>query len=192
VNKEPTRAWGAPPGWPTPPVGWVPPSADWRPDSSWPTVPPGHQWWQLTQRGRRRRRNLILAASLPVVLLVAAVAVGSAIDHGCGFDPPPGDYGSIRVVNDTHQPVGLFDCDNETCAQGAGLEQLPVGLSASHSYELCGGGDMGVTTSAGQLIGCLQLPISDPAKTTRLLVSQAGRCSATTGEPLLPTIRSST
>jgi hypothetical protein len=124
--------------------------------------------------------------------LVAAVGVGSVIDHGCGFDPPPGDYGSIDVVNDSHQPVGLFDCDNETCAQGEGLQQLSVGASASHPYELCGGGHMGVTTSTGQLIGCLQLPVSDPAKTTRLLVSQASRCSATTGEPFLPTIRSST
>jgi hypothetical protein len=135
---------------------------------------------------------LILAASLPVVLLVAAVGIGSAFDHGCGFDPPPGDYGSIHVVNDTHQPVGLFNCDNETCAQGEDLQPLSVGASASHSYELCAGGDMGVTTSTGQLLSCLQLPISDPAKTTHLFVSQAGQCSATTGEPLHPTIRSST
>jgi hypothetical protein len=191
-SKEPLRAWMPPPGWPTPPVGWAPPSPGWQPDVSWPVVPHGHQWWQLTRRGRRRRRNLILAVSLPVVLLVSAVGFGQAVDHGCGFDPPPGDYGSIRVVNDTHQAIGLFDCDNQTCVQGGSLQQLSVGLSASHSYELCGGGDIGVTTSTGLLIGCLQLPISDPPQTTHLLVSQAGRCSSTNGEPVLPTIHSST
>ena len=33
-----------PPGWPTPPPGWVP-QADWRPDPSWPPTPDGWQFW---------------------------------------------------------------------------------------------------------------------------------------------------
>src|SRR5882762_144619 len=32
-----------PPGWPTPPIGWMPPTG-WAPDASWPTPPDG---WQL-------------------------------------------------------------------------------------------------------------------------------------------------
>lgn len=33
-----------PPGWPSPPAGWVPP-AGWSPDPSWPEPPPGWQLW---------------------------------------------------------------------------------------------------------------------------------------------------
>lgn len=33
-----------PPGWPTPPEGWVPPPG-WTPDPSWPPPPPGWQLW---------------------------------------------------------------------------------------------------------------------------------------------------
>ena len=133
----------------------------------------------------------ILAISLPFVLLVSAAVFGQAVDHGRAFDPPPGDYGSIRVVNYTDQAVGVFDCNNEACTQGSSLQQLLVGMSNSHMYELCGGGTIGVTSSAGLLIGCLQLPISDPPNTTHLLVSQAGPCSATTGGRVPPAIHSS-
>ncbi|SCL26143.1 hypothetical protein GA0070624_3246 [Micromonospora rhizosphaerae] len=33
-----------PPGWPSPPEGWIPP-AGWQPDPSWPLAPDGWQWW---------------------------------------------------------------------------------------------------------------------------------------------------
>ncbi len=33
-----------PPGWPTPPEGWVPPE-DWSPDPSWPAPPAGWAFW---------------------------------------------------------------------------------------------------------------------------------------------------
>ena len=33
-----------PPGWPTPPTGWVPPKG-WKPDPAWPAPPPGWQLW---------------------------------------------------------------------------------------------------------------------------------------------------
>jgi hypothetical protein len=33
-----------PPGWPTPPQGFVP-DPGWQPDPSWPAVPPGWQFW---------------------------------------------------------------------------------------------------------------------------------------------------
>lgn len=33
-----------PPGWPTPPSGWVPPKG-WTPDPAWPAPPPGWQLW---------------------------------------------------------------------------------------------------------------------------------------------------
>jgi hypothetical protein len=48
--------WVPPAGWPAPPAGWAP-GFGWQPDSRWPAVPPGHQWWQPTPRGRRRRRT---------------------------------------------------------------------------------------------------------------------------------------
>lgn len=33
-----------PPGWPSPPEGWVPPRG-WKPDPSWPEPPPGWELW---------------------------------------------------------------------------------------------------------------------------------------------------
>jgi hypothetical protein len=39
------RQFNAPPGWPTPPTGWVP-DAQWRPDPSWPAAPVGWPWWK--------------------------------------------------------------------------------------------------------------------------------------------------
>lgn len=33
-----------PPGWPSPPVGWVPPGG-WKPDPAWPAPPDGWQLW---------------------------------------------------------------------------------------------------------------------------------------------------
>jgi len=33
-----------PPGWPTPPSGWMPP-ADWTPDPAWPPAPAGWNFW---------------------------------------------------------------------------------------------------------------------------------------------------
>jgi len=62
-SHEPTRAWVPPNGWPTPPAGWAP-SLGWQPDPTWPPVPPGHQWWQPTPRGRRRRRTAIALVGL--------------------------------------------------------------------------------------------------------------------------------
>lgn len=38
-----------PPGWPSPPPGWVPDEA-WQPDSSWPPAPAGWRFW-LDDRG---------------------------------------------------------------------------------------------------------------------------------------------
>jgi collagen type III alpha len=33
-----------PPGWPSPPEGWIPP-AGWQPDPSWPVAPDDWEWW---------------------------------------------------------------------------------------------------------------------------------------------------
>jgi collagen type III alpha len=33
-----------PPGWPSPPPGWIPPPG-WRPDPAWTAAPEGWQWW---------------------------------------------------------------------------------------------------------------------------------------------------
>lgn len=49
--------WAAPAGWPPPPQDWAPPLG-WLPESDWPTPPPGHQWWELTDSGRGRRNRL--------------------------------------------------------------------------------------------------------------------------------------
>jgi len=69
--------WAAPAGWPTPPQGWAPPLG-WQPDGGWPPPPPGHQWWELTDRGRRRRNRLrrfllVVLASWVVAALSLAV-----------------------------------------------------------------------------------------------------------------------
>ncbi len=39
-----TMRFNPPPGWPTPPKGWIPPTG-WGPDSSWPAPPDGWQLW---------------------------------------------------------------------------------------------------------------------------------------------------
>ena len=40
-------AFNPPPGWPTPPDGWVPPP-DWTADPAWPPAPPDWEWWVPT------------------------------------------------------------------------------------------------------------------------------------------------
>jgi RsiW-degrading membrane proteinase PrsW (M82 family) len=37
-------AFNPPPGWPSPPAGWVPPQG-WQPDPSWPAAPAGWNFW---------------------------------------------------------------------------------------------------------------------------------------------------
>jgi hypothetical protein len=100
-NPKPSLAWTPPPGWPTPPQGWSPPLG-WQPDPDWQAVPPGHQWWQPTQRGVRRRRTVIalvgLSTAAGLLFGIYRIALRTIQDHalhqqirhgGSGWYPSP-------------------------------------------------------------------------------------------------------
>jgi hypothetical protein len=182
--RAPSRAWVPPAGWPVPPPGWAP-YAGWQPDPDWPEVPPGHKWWQLTRRGRRRRRIDFGAAAMCVVLFGGIVVVGVRYGGPCGFDPPPGDVGSIPIANNTDHAVELIDCGNAQCSSGINLSPLSAGHVAHWQYEMCSGGDVGVRDGRGVLVGCLVLPIGEPPKIASLAVSQVGRCDPNPTTPIL-------
>jgi len=172
-----------PAGWPAPPPGWAP-YAGWQPDADWPEVPPGHKWWQLTRRGRRRRRIAFGAVGMCVLLFGAVIVVG--VRHSpCGFDPPPGDFGSMPIVNNTDHAVVLLDCGNARCTSGLNLSPLSAGHVAHWQYEMCNGSDVGVRDGRGVLVGCLVLPIGEPPKIASLAVSQVGRCDPNPTTPIL-------
>ena len=94
-STEPTRAWVPPDGWPASPAGWAP-GLGWQPDPSWPPVPPGHQWWQPTPRGRRRRRTAIALVGLSssagllysMYRIVVVTLEGRALHAGHGWYQP--------------------------------------------------------------------------------------------------------
>jgi len=106
-----------------------------------------------------------------------AVVTGS---HGpCWFDPPPGDMGAIRIVDDTPQAVTLVDCLDRACSQGENPQAVAARAGTDWTYELCSGWSVGVRSRSGVLLGCLVLPVGEPAAVTALAVSQASRCQAT-------------
>ena len=78
-----------PPGWPSPPVGWIP-SPDWRPDPAWPPAPPGWEFYvdegsildgfiadpnnaRTARPWYKKKRYLIPSAVLGLVALFSAI-----------------------------------------------------------------------------------------------------------------------
>jgi hypothetical protein len=165
-----------PPGWPEPPPGWIPPLG-WQPDPSWPPVPPGHVFLHRVPRNRWVTLLLVLAVLLPLGGCGAFLVVAANDPTGCWFDPPPGDMGSITLVNDTGQAVSVFDCDEATCALGLDDAQAyATDQIAGYQYEMCDGFSVGVRDAGGRLLGCLVLPVGEPPPVSRLWLSQANAC----------------
>jgi hypothetical protein len=167
--------WTPPPNWPEPPEGFVP-GPGWRPDLRWGPVPPDHRWWQRTRRGR----GLMAAAIAGAVLFVAGVGSCTvlAATHGpCWFDPPPGDVGDIDVVNDTGADVTMFDCETSACAGRFDTTRVVrPGGTIGYQYEMCSGLWVGLADDGGTLVGCLRMPVGEPAPVPRLRMSDAGDC----------------
>jgi hypothetical protein len=101
----------------------------------------------------------------------AAVVIGGP----CGFDPPPGDYGQLRVLNDGPEPVTLFSCFDARCRTGSGAEPVPVGVQLATSFELCNGDSVAITDSDGVLQGCLVLPVGEDQSQVTYRVGQFDR-----------------
>lgn len=99
----------------------------------------------------------------------------------CGFDPPPGDYGLIPVLNDTAAAVIVFWCDDDSCDRGYLIDTVQPGQRLRVQYEMCSADQVGITDSSGLLVGCLTFPVGEPPKIDRLLVSGRVQCSATFG-----------
>lgn len=174
------RRWTAPDGWPVPPTGWRPPPG-WQPDPAWPSPPSGWRFWQPVPRswGQRCRLGLLIAipATLCAALLAAQVADGVA---GCGSVDPtdPANYSSIRIVNDTGEPVVIDDCQGGYCQ----LDQPEV-LAAGEQitdHAACGatGSDMTswrVRRRDGQLAGYIAV---DSPKSQNQLIFRVSHASA--------------
>lgn len=182
------QVWLAPPNWPAPPPGWLPPYG-WRPDPSWPELPPGWQPWQPRPYGRGVRALRVGAVGLLSLLFVGCTAL-VLFGGPCAFDPPPGDVGTVSVVNDTGAPVVAFDCAKDSCHSGEEGQLLAPGQSAGRNYEMCSGGFVGVSGSAGVLLGCLVLPVGEPPKERALAVSQLTPCAGARPGPVRPSISS--
>jgi hypothetical protein len=165
--------WVAPPGWPPPPLGWSPPPG-WLPDPEWPAAPAGHVFWQRVPRSRWRWFGLVAATVLGVAG-VGSCAAAVVLAGPCGFDPPPGDYGELRVINDGPQPVTVFSCADVRCRVGSGAEQIPVGGQLAMPFELCNGDSVAITDTGGVLRGCLVLPVGEDRSQVTSRVSQFPR-----------------
>jgi len=116
-----------------------------------------------------------------VMLSVAALGTFVVVDGNngpCWFDPPPGDFGSFRIVNDSASAVTLRDCLDASCTEGENPEPVAAHAGTDWTYEMCSGPSVGVRTPSGVLLGCLVLPVGEPPAVTAEAVSRAGPCQA--------------
>jgi hypothetical protein len=180
-SRLPWTQWTPPPGWPEPPRNWVPP-AGWEPDPAWPAPPEGHEWWQTRTRGRFVIGGFIGAALLVLSGCGAFIALANS-DDGCGFDPPPGDYSSIAILNDTAQALSVVQCNDEQCTTYLDdtLDPVSAGKSGNEQYESCNGARSGLLDTDGNLVGCLDFPIGEPSPVPYLRMSAAGDCDGGVG-----------
>jgi hypothetical protein len=178
MRRQPTWEWVPPPGWPIPPHGWTPPPG-WQPDPSWPPAPAGHDWWRVAPAARRRRwiPITIVCAS---VLIVGGCVAASTIGGPCFFDPPPGDYGALPVINDTTSSVSVAEwCDTTLCAPQDGLRRVSPGGRASVTIESCSGGKLGVFKPGSETpMSCVAEPTENADfRLPPVHVSNAAPCS---------------
>jgi len=88
--------------------------------------------------------------------------------------------GAMTIVNNTAQPVTLVDCDDQTCRTGYNSQSVAAGASTDWQYEMCSGSSVAVTDPSGLLLGCLVMPVGEPADIQKLAVAKATHCSGTT------------
>lgn len=122
------------------------------------------------------------AATLGVVAAFGGCAAIVATADGCGFDPPPGDFGLVHVLNDGDQSVNLFLCNDQTCTSGTDPQSVPAGHELTVNYELCNGDSMGLTNTDGALVGCVSLPVGESVTEHTYRASQFDRACAAAGD----------
>ena len=169
----PFDAPSATPGW-SPPVGW-------QPDPARPPDASHHQWWRSTSGGRRRRR-LGIAVVVACTLVVGGCTAVAIVGGPCAFDPPPGDVGSLRVLNDTNATMQVADCDSGAGCTDIVATAIPPGGQVSLNVESCIGGTLGVLPAGGTgPVGCLTKPTEDSdGKLPAVRLSEAHPCG---GQP---------
>lgn len=179
------REWVPAPGWPDPPPGFVPPPG-WAPDPSWAPPPDGHVWWRLDEGTRKRRRRKRLALAVTGVLVAGGCTAALTVGGPCAFDPPPGDYSGVRIINDTESRVFVAVCNDTRCNRwsdnNADLQAtIDVGHSAEITVESCSGDTIGVGTSGrGPLPRCVVAPtLTGDARLPNLHISTATACAVT-------------
>jgi hypothetical protein len=117
-------------------------------------------FWQRLPRSRWRWFGLVAAIALGVAG-VGSCAAAVVVAGPCGFDPPPGDNGQLRVIDDGSQPVASFRCADATCRAGSDAERVPAGGRLTTPFELCDGDSIAITDTGGVLRGCLVLPVGE-------------------------------
>lgn len=114
------------------------PSDDWTaaqpppypPQAAWAHAWSPPAWLPPAPRRPRRRWLLILAIAVPglvVLALIGAEVLGTVA--GCGSVDPgdPANYSSIRILNDSAEPVIVDQCVGSYCRPGAPPSRLAPG-----------------------------------------------------------------
>lgn len=123
-----------------------------------------------------RRRHAVLIVLLVVFapfvgLASCTIMLSAGIDAlgPCGFDPPPGSFFAVHVVNDTKTQVQVHVDQSD-----AAPVRLRPGASANSLIGSCG--DELHVVSPGKPEGCLDVSSQDVETPAPLRVSDAVRC----------------
>jgi hypothetical protein len=83
-------------------------------------------------------------------LVPGGCVAGVALGGPCFFDPPPGDWGSLPVVNDTSVPALVAYCNGNTvCGRSLDGRLVQPGATAHIGVESCDAGAVGVYREPG-------------------------------------------
>jgi hypothetical protein len=116
--------------------------------------------------GRGAKRGVVLAA-------LGLSVTGAA---GCTTDPTENNF-YVRVNNNTHMAVTLYDCGGSHCAKRTHPQRLRPGAISGPEFASAGvSNPVAVVAADGRLLGCLPLEFRDVAPGRRVRVSTASTC----------------
>lgn len=104
---------------------------------------------------------------------------GTIVGGPCFFDPPPGDFGDLLIVNDTSATVAVAECDGEAACRSTGeLKTVRRGESTTLGIESCNAGTLGVFhPDARPAFACVTEPTQRPdGSLPPVQLSRAHRC----------------
>jgi len=108
--------------------------------------------------------------------MLAAVFFTAAGLAGCTTDPTENNF-YVRVVNNTHANVTLYDCSGDHCKKQSHPERLRPGATSGPVFASVGDSNpIAVVTTGGRLLGCLPLDFKSVAPGRRVPVSTASSC----------------